>query len=254
MDHETQIHSSTSDERKDDTMTTNARRLMTTTTLRRLLAPVRNRGRLGRRTVVSLALALVAAGGMTGGLAAAAGAAGNGNGGPGSPPTMVLSLGTQDSDPGPNVDPGTATGVINLDVHSINFGFDNPTSIGSAVAGAGEGKAGFHELQVSVPWDGSDVSVFKQLTTGGHFPWAVLSIRTPAQTPGGTTSYERYSFHFLFPAKLVDTSSGNETQLTFLYAGLEMRAYTITPAGGQSTPNIAAWNTISNNSDITTIP
>jgi hypothetical protein len=226
---------------------------MTTTTFQRLLAPVRNRSRRSRRTIVSLALALVAAGGMTAGLNAAAGAAGNGNGngGQGSAPTLTLYLGTQGSVPGPATDPATVPGVITLNVHSVDFGFDNPTFISSAAAGAGGGKASFHELLASVPWDGSDVDIFQALTTGGHFPWAVLTVNTPAQTPGGNGSIERYSFHFVFPAKLVDTSSTDETQLTLLYGAVEMRAYTLTPSGVQSTPMSAAWNQITNSSDPT---
>jgi hypothetical protein len=250
MDYTTPSRLSTSDDRKDDAMTTNTRQLMATTTLRRLLAPVRNRGWRGRRTVVSLALALVAAGGMTAGLAAAAGA--SGNGGPGSAPTLTLYIGTQGSDPGPTADPSTVPGVITLNVHNVDFGFDNPTSIGSAAAGAGTAKAAFHELLATVPWDGSDVPIFQELTTGGHFPWAVLTVNTPAQTPGGSASFERYSLHYVFPAKLVDTSSGDETELTFLYGAVEMRAYTLSPSGGQSTPQIAAWNQLTNSSDPTT--
>jgi hypothetical protein len=250
MDHETQIHSSPSDDQKDDAMPTTPRRLMTTTTLRRLLTPVRTRGWRDRRTVVSLALVLVVASGMTAGLAAAAGAAGTGA--PGSAPTLTLYIGTQGSDPGHPADLSQVPGVITLNVHDVNLGFENPTSLGAASAGAGAAKATFHDLLASVPWDGSDVPIFKELTTGGHFPWAVLTVDTPAQTPGGSASFERYSFHFLFPAKLTDTSSADETQLTLLYGAVEMRAFTLSRSGGLGTPQIASWNQLTNSSDPTT--
>jgi hypothetical protein len=66
-----------------------------------------------------------------------------------------------------------------------------------------------------------------------HFPWAVLTVSNPAQTPGGRdTLVERYSFHFIFPSKLVDTSSGDETQLTLAYGAVEIRAFNLTSSGG----------------------
>jgi type VI secretion system secreted protein Hcp len=132
-------------------------------------------------------------------------------------------------------------------VSKVTFGYAIPANIGSATGGAGAGKATFDDLTVTVPWSSTNVNVFNTLVKGAHYPWAVLTIAKPGGATGGSpTIIERDSFRLVFPTKLANTSSGDETQLTFQYGAVEIRATSLTPSGGPGTTVVGTWNRVTN--------
>ena len=72
---------------------------------------------------------------------------------------------------------------MTLALNSYAFGFENPTTIGSATSGAGAGKAKFDNLDVSTPLSDASPQLLKVLVSGGHFETAVLTQRNAAGSP-----------------------------------------------------------------------
>lgn len=61
-----------------------------------------------------------------------------------------------------------------IEVQSIGFGAQNPTSMGPG-AGRGAGKASLQEIQVTKVADAASPLIFEALTKGKHFPTAKIT-------------------------------------------------------------------------------
>ena len=94
-------------------------------------------------------------------------------------PAILAPALTLDLQPSPVF--GLPAMTLNLD--SYQFGFENPTTIGSATGGAGAGKAKFDDLIVSARLSDASPQLLKALVIGGHFPTAVLTQRNAAGNP-----------------------------------------------------------------------
>ena len=70
---------------------------------------------------------------------------------------------------------------MTLALDSYQFGFENPTTIGSS--GAGAGKLTFDDLTVSAPLSGASPQLFNVLATGSHYDTAVLTQSNAAGDP-----------------------------------------------------------------------
>ncbi len=152
---------------------------------------------------------------------------------------------------------GSSLPAATLSLNSYQFGFESPTTIGSATSGAGAGKITFDDLTVSAPLSGASPQLFKVLATGGHYDTAVLTQRNAAGDAeaewalgtvfltsdviaGAGTAVPAEALHLIFGA-LTEVTSANTAswnQLTNLQSGP-------TPPSGVTLVPIVANVTIS---------
>lgn len=69
-----------------------------------------------------------------------------------------------------------------IDLMSFQFGVSQPGGAASVGAGAGVGKAQFHEFQVSKLMDSASAKLMLACATGQHFPEATLTCRRAGGT------------------------------------------------------------------------
>jgi len=78
---------------------------------------------------------------------------------------------------------GAALTPVTLALDSYQFGFENPTSLGSANGGAGAGKVAFDDLQVTAPYGDASPLLFEVLASGSHYDTAVLTQQNGSGDP-----------------------------------------------------------------------
>ena len=133
-------------------------------------------------------------------------------------------------------------------VSSVEFGVDNPTTIGSTSAGAGAGKAKFESVKVRKNVDSASTALFQALATGVHFPVMKLFIRRA----GGTTSsdYAIYQFNMVYITNIAVSVDGGEDTLQenveMTYGALQMSYAPMTTTGTLGKQQTATWNQVTN--------
>ena len=147
------------------------------------------------------------------------------------------------------------TSGLTVPGYKLDFGFDNPISIGSATGGAGAGKASFKALTFVTPWKSiSDATLFHALVRGLHFASATVTVNQ-----GDTT--ETYIFHMVFISHLheyvgdVNAVSGFETSkllaVTLEYGSVSTSTQVQKPDGTIQSTGSTSWNQVKNSSDPT---
>jgi type VI secretion system secreted protein Hcp len=138
------------------------------------------------------------------------------------------------------------------EIKSFDMGVENVTTIGSATAGAGTGKAKFDELTIEKDVDSTSPQIFQALAQGQHFN----GIEIVARKAGGTTTSiaastpTRYYFSLAYPTK--DEQSGDagddtpQETLTFNYGGFTQKYVPQTATGAAKPAIFGKWSQISN--------
>jgi type VI secretion system secreted protein Hcp len=133
-------------------------------------------------------------------------------------------------------------------VNSVEFGVENPTTIGTASGGAGAGKATFESFKVSKLVDSASPALFQSLTTGSHFPVMKLFVRRAgATTP---SDYAIYEFRMVFITKIDVSGAAGEDALQetveMVYGAMQMTYATMTATGTIAKQQVAIWNQVTN--------
>jgi type VI secretion system secreted protein Hcp len=154
---------------------------------------------------------------------------------------------------GPKGEPTTIDGAI--EVGSFDFGMENSPNIGSASAGAGAGKAKFHDFTIKKAVDAASPLLFEAAATGGHYNIVRLVLRRS----GGKLPYLVFTFK-LVGVKSVDWSgrSGGdrpEEQVVFEYGSVAItyRKQNLVD-GSLGQPTFQSWSRISNSPDTSLTP
>ncbi len=137
-------------------------------------------------------------------------------------------------------------------VQSVAFGIQNPTTIGSASAGAGAGKAKFNQLQISKAVDSASPSLFSAVGQGSHFPTVTLAIR---KSGGSTPDYLIYTFAMVFVTE-VDWSvdNGGDTvaeTVTLVFGAMQVSYAKQNSTGTLGTPAVSSWSQVTNQPTLT---
>jgi type VI secretion system secreted protein Hcp len=143
---------------------------------------------------------------------------------------------------------GDAAHKGSVQVSSFAFGVENPTIIGSATGGAGTGKAKFSTLQVTKGIDSASPGLFSALSTGAHFPEAVLHIRKAGAGPSADYLVYRFSMVFVTKVDWAAASGDDAPQETveLMYGAMQV-SYAQQMATGQlGQPRLATWNQVTN--------
>jgi type VI secretion system secreted protein Hcp len=133
---------------------------------------------------------------------------------------------------------------VAVEVRDFSFGAQNPTTVGSATAGAGAGKVKFNELVVTKSVDQLSPSLFLISASGGHFPSAQLVVRKPGGTGGPGKPYLAYEFQMVFVTG-VEWSRGDDgpaEQVTFVYGALAVGYYPQRPDGSLGQLTKQGWS------------
>ena len=140
-----------------------------------------------------------------------------------------------------------------IEVDSFDLGIENQISIGSA-AGAGAGKAKFHDFTIKKPVDAASPLLFEASATGGHYNAVRLILRRSGAQGSGKPylPYLVFTFEMVF-VKSIDWSghSGGdrpEEQVVFQYGRLEITYHTQNPDGSLGSPTSTGWDIIKNSS------
>jgi len=142
-----------------------------------------------------------------------------------------------------------------FELKSFSLDCENPTSIGSAGAGAGTGKAKLNPFKVSKWTDNCSPSLFKTCCIGGHYSEAHIAIRKAGSAPtagatGAGTEYLHYTFRLVFVSNIEwSGDSGDELpgeNVTFAYGSMQMDYWAQTTGGGKGTLNSQIWNQTTN--------
>jgi type VI secretion system secreted protein Hcp len=133
-------------------------------------------------------------------------------------------------------------------VNEVEFGVENPTTLGSTAAGAGAGKAKFEAVKVTKAVDSASPTLFQALTTGAHFPVVKLfARRAGATTP---TDFAIYQFNMVYITKIeVSGGGGYETlqeTVEMAYGALQLNYTPTTSTGTPGKQQTATWNQITN--------
>ena len=98
-----------------------------------------------------------------------------------------------------------------IEMLAWSWGLSNTTSIGSATAGAGSGKAHFQDLSLTKYIDSSSNALMKACVTGAHYPEATLTIR---KAGGTAVEYVVLTLKMVFVTSISTGGSGGEDKLT----------------------------------------
>jgi type VI secretion system secreted protein Hcp len=136
-----------------------------------------------------------------------------------------------------------------IELKAFTLGVENKTTIGSATAGGGSGKAQFAEFTITKRVDKASPSLLQACCLGVHFPEAVLSLRKAGASPTGPAVYLTYRFSLVYCTK-VDTAGpgdeGPQEVVTFAYGAMQV-SYQQQDATGKLAPAVTAqWDQTSN--------
>jgi type VI secretion system secreted protein Hcp len=137
------------------------------------------------------------------------------------------------------------------EIKSFDMGVENVTTIGSATAGAGTGKAKFDELTIEKDVDSTSPQIFQALAQGQHFNGIEIVARKAGATAAtaGSTAL-RYYFSLAFPTKDEQSGdAGDETpqeKLTFNYGAFVQKYVGQTTTGAAKPAIFGKWSQISN--------
>jgi type VI secretion system secreted protein Hcp len=152
---------------------------------------------------------------------------------------------------GPKGEPTAIDGAI--EVGSFDFGMENSPNIGSASAGAGAGKAKFHDNTIKKAVDAASPALFATSAVGGHYNTVKLVLRpSSAKLPSLVFTFT------MVVVKSIDWSghSGGdqiEEQVVFEYGTVAITYRKPNPDGSLGLPTTQGWNRIKNSSD-TSLP
>ncbi len=146
-----------------------------------------------------------------------------------------------------------------VEVSSYSLGVHNTITIGSAMGGAGAGKAQFTEFKIDKTVDVVSPTLFQYLVSGQHFQQIDLYLRKGGAA-SATSHFLRYSFKLVVVADIAwSGGTGEDTvreQVTLAYGALRIR---YTPQGANGKPGTAvesAWSKVTNktNFDVPGVP
>jgi type VI secretion system secreted protein Hcp len=153
----------------------------------------------------------------------------------------------------PSLPNPTATWIA---VQSVEFGIENPTTIGSATGGAGAGKAKFNQFQIKKTVDSASPTLFSAVGLGVHFPTVTLVVR---KAGGSKAIYLTYTFALVFvsevdwSAELGDEAPTETVTLTYGAMGVSYSKQDSTGALVGS-PAVSNWSQITNAPNLTVTP
>lgn len=144
--------------------------------------------------------------------------------------------------------------TMTLTGYKLDFGFDNPVTIGSQSTGAGAGKVTFKTLTFVMPWNAiADAALFREVATGDHLKSATLQVVNDNTT-------ETYAFKNVFVTHLNETIGASNDAATFNshkllnvgleYASVQMQAYNGTISSTSKLDPViqTGWNQTTNTS------
>ncbi len=136
-------------------------------------------------------------------------------------------------------------------VSGFTIGTENATTVGSASAGAGVGKARFKELVISRRVDKASGPLFQACCAGAHFPEVVLSVRRTASAgkPGSPYLVLRFSMVFCTNVDWAGPGDeGVEESVTFAYGAMQVVYQAMDSATGAMVGPAAmtSWSQVTN--------
>jgi type VI secretion system secreted protein Hcp len=137
-----------------------------------------------------------------------------------------------------------------IEVSSFDLGIENPQTIGSAAAGAGAGKAKFHDFTIKKPVDAASPLLFEAVAMGAHYNTVSLVLRQSGVQGGGKP-------HLVFTFKTVAVKSVDwsgqsggdrpEEQVVFEYGSLGIAYSKQLPDGSLvGSPITTGWDVVRN--------
>src|SRR5688572_13280115 len=113
--------------------------------------------------------------------------------------------------------PDKAAGTLSIenvgssDILAWSWGVTNPITIGSGSGGAGSGKAKLSDFNLTKRINPLSTDLFRAVTTGTHFPEAVVSVPIGGPTSPFAVEYE---LRMVFVSSLQQGGSGGESTET----------------------------------------
>ena len=137
-----------------------------------------------------------------------------------------------------------------IEILSLNFGFQNPTTLGSLGSGAGAGKAVASELVVLKAFDKASPKLMQMLFTGDHKNGVKLNVRK-ASGDKASGDFLKLVLDTVFVTQIEESASagGDDVpieQVTFLYGKLSLDYSPQKADGTLDTPIHAGWDFIQN--------
>jgi type VI secretion system secreted protein Hcp len=135
-----------------------------------------------------------------------------------------------------------------VQIRQFSLDVEHPTSIGSASAGAGTGKAMLNPAVIEKSVDTMSRSLFTLSATGSPLTKMQLYIRK-AGAAGGKP-YLLYVFNMVFVSKIDWSASSDDEQplerVTFAYGALALAYYPQKPDGTLGTALKTSWSQVTN--------
>jgi type VI secretion system secreted protein Hcp len=130
-----------------------------------------------------------------------------------------------------------------VQVESVQFGFENAITIGSATGGAGGGKVKFKNFTMVKKVDSTSPALFHNLCAGAHYAKVILMVRSNGK------EIARYFFGMVFATNrdLAMSKDDDTLKETYSFAFGAVDEAIPKPGGTLATEPISAvWNQIKN--------
>jgi len=133
-----------------------------------------------------------------------------------------------------------------FEIKDFSFGIENPTTIGSATAGAGAGKIKFNEFTIKRTTDKASPLFFRNCCVGAHYESVTIAMRKGAGGAASGKEFLRFKFDTVFTTRIDWSGPGDEgpeESITFVYGKLAVR---VTPQDTSAKPVQAGWDQVTN--------
>jgi type VI secretion system secreted protein Hcp len=138
-------------------------------------------------------------------------------------------------------------------IADFSFAIENATTIGSATAGAGAGRAKLGELSISKTVDQASPLLLVASASGGHFATVQLYLRDP--TVGKGTPFLAFEFQTVFITRIEwsGATAGEvpSESVHLAYAAVVMAYQGIKPDGMLALPVRGGWSQLTNQGNLT---
>jgi type VI secretion system secreted protein Hcp len=138
-----------------------------------------------------------------------------------------------------------------FEIKDFSFSLENPTTIGSATAGAGAGKAKFNEFEITKTTDYASPTFFKNCVAGIHYDKVYLAMRKAGGDPKASgKEFLRYIFGTVFTSGIDWSGPGDEgpeEKIKFVYGALYIIYTQQKSDGTPGKQNMTTWSQINNN-------
>jgi type VI secretion system secreted protein Hcp len=140
-----------------------------------------------------------------------------------------------------------------FEIKDYSFDIAQTLNIGSHASGAGAGKVTFNPFSVTRRTDRASPLLFQMACAGTPFETVVLLLRRSAGAPAAAAGliFLRFDFKLVAVKSIAYAYDGEapKEQVTFEYAGLQVRYAQQTPNGAPGAVTQGGWNRVKNAAD-----